>query len=240
MQQPQPAVCLQGEAAGTGFEIVHIGPREARTYFDVGTYIWTEKARTPYTIISRTDEAEEAVIAILNAKTDNQLGAFTSRYGSLWHVREQRGGDCVALDELRRVVGDLRRLSDTLLAGDFTEANPLPNGLIMSPHAVAFNLWLVPKEDLRGFSPMFMTYSLYTFLAHELITRALGNRPLLVCNACHDYQRSARKDCKFCSPKCRQANHRATRASQPGRSAAKVRGRPSVSAAMTSAASTAT
>lgn len=207
----QPAVCLQGKAARTGFEIIFIDQSEriaSRKYLEAGPHVWTEKAGTDYRLLSRTDEAEQATVSILNAKTDRELGAFTSRYGHLAHPRLHLGGECVSLEELRRVVGDLRRLYDLLLAGDFTEANPLPNGMVMSPFSVAFNLWLVPDESSPNFSVQFMTYSLYTFLVHELITRALGNRPLLVCAYCRDYQRAARRDRLFCSGRCRTAHSR--------------------------------
>jgi|GEM_PF-3960165 len=78
----------------------------------------------------------------------------------------------------------------------------------MSPFWVAFNFWLLPAETPFGFSPVLMTYSLYSFLAHEVITHALANRPLLLCTACGDFLRTVRRDSKFCSGRCRTSYFR--------------------------------
>jgi hypothetical protein len=210
------AVCLRGEASKKGWKIFHIPQAEASTSgLDPGGHVWTEHARTPYELLSRTDDADAAVISLLDAETDEHFGAFTSNYGPLWHTRNYKDGECTPLAELRRMAWDLRRLHGLLLAGDFTEANPLPNGLVMSPFSVAFNLWLLPEKNVRGCSPVFMTHSLYCFLAHELITRALENRPLLVCHACGGLHRPTRRDAKFCGPECRSANFREVHRPEP-------------------------
>lgn len=208
------AVCLLGTASRRGFEIIRGGRSSPSSYrsLEDGDHVWTEKADKTYTMYSRTDEADEATISILNARTDHQLGAFASEYGFPGLSHAHNGGECMPVATLRDSVEALRRLSTMLEAGDFSEANPLPNGLVMSPFAVAFNLWLVPAENTRGFSPVMMTCSLYCFLVHQIITRALANRPLFVCNACGDFQRSSRRDSKFCSGRCRTANFRAIRA----------------------------
>lgn len=209
---PMSAVCLFGEAARTGFEIIPIDQRDAvNSRLDVGDHIWTLNTMTPYRMLSRSDEADAATLAILNAETDADYGAFTSRYGPLRSARSYRRGLCSPLAELRQLVADLRRLHAMLLAGGFTEANPPPSGLVMSPFNVAFNLWLLPAENHRGFSPVFSTSSLYCFLCNEIITRSMENRPLLVCDCCGDFHRSARRDKRFCSGKCRTANSRGAR-----------------------------
>lgn len=202
------AVCLNGEAPQTGFEIFRIpqgSSASANSRLDPGTYIWTENVKNPYCLYSRSDEADLALNSLLNARTENQLGAFSSKYGFLTPTYQHRGGECAPVAGIRAVVDDLSMLDKTLKAGNFNPTNPLPNGLIVSPFAVSFNFWLLPTVNPPGFSPVLMTFSLYSFLAHEVITRALANRPLLVCHACGDFLRSARRDTKFCSGRCRTA-----------------------------------
>ena len=206
------AVCLNGEASRTGFDIIQITDgltRKSNKYFPPGAYIWTENARRPYTIYSGTDEADLALVSLLNARTENQLGAFASKYGFLTAPYPHHHGECASVTASRAVVEDLRKLSKNLKEGNFSSSKPLPNGLTVSPFSVSFNFWLLPAETPLGFSPVLMTFSLYSFLAHEVITRALGNRPLLVCTACGDFVRSARRDTKFCSGRCRTAFSRA-------------------------------
>lgn len=205
----QPAVCLLGEAAKTGFSIVDINQKQAiDNRLEMGSHIRTEAAMTRYRMTTGSDEADAATLAIMNAETDADYGAFTSNYGSLRSEHHYLGGLCSPLAELRRLASDLRLLHAALLAGNFSEANPPPTGIVTSPFYVAFNLWLFPEEERPGFSAMFATHSLYCFLGHEIIRRALESRLFLVCERCHAFHRASRPDKRFCSGRCRTANCR--------------------------------
>lgn len=205
----QPAVCLLGEAAKTGFSIVNVNQKQAiDNRLEMGSHIRTEAVMTQYRMTTGSDDADAATLAILNAETDADYGAFTSNYGSFGFDLPYLLGRVTPLAELRRLASDLRLLHATLLTGDFSEENPPPSGLVTSPFYVAFNLWLFPEEERPGFSAMFATHSLYCFLGHEIICRALESRLFLVCERCHAFHRASRPDKRFCSGRCRTADCR--------------------------------
>lgn len=212
------AIMLQGEASKLGFEVIDIELKDAgdpQGRVVKGQHIWTQKALTPYRLISGTPEAQEAVYSLLNAETNDQLGAFTSAYGQLGLPSSYCGGECVPVSGVRSRISDLQRLNSILQAGEFSEVNPLPNGLIWSPFAVGFGFWLIASENARGFEPVLLTHSLYCFIVHEIITLAMANRPLLVCEACGRFKRPAmRRDSKFCSTRCRVAHYRNSQKAQ--------------------------
>jgi|GEM_PF-4207661 hypothetical protein len=215
------AVVLMGEAPKSGFKIVRLDHGDAtvapRLPPCAGDYIWTLENRFPYTLHSASPEAREATQTLLNATTDEALGAFTSAYGSLSAIPLQhKGGECTSLSDLRGQVANLQRLNEVLQTGGFTEVTPIPNGLVWSPFAVGFGYWLLPAEGPRGYAPVLMTRSLYSFIVHEIITLALDDRPLLVCEQCGRFQRpDVRRDARFCSDRCRVASHRMKRKRRP-------------------------
>jgi|GEM_PF-6200070 len=115
------AVCLNGEASKTGFEIIHIQRREVIPLGDrlePGGYVWTENAKRTYLLYSRTNESDLVLNFLLNARTDNQVGAFTSEYGPLvGSTYRYRGGECSSVADLRAAASQLRELREILLEG---------------------------------------------------------------------------------------------------------------------------
>ena len=206
------AVVLHSRAAKTGFKIIKMGGLErksSRSFIEGSSYIWTEVARKDYALYSGTDEARDLTFSMLDSQTNEQLGALASAYGHLELANKCDGGEYSSLADYRDRINDLRRLHDHLRAGHFSEVNPPPSGLVFSPFAVGFSYWLVPSEGPRGFAPVLITHSLYCFICHEIISLALANKPLLVCEACGRFRRpTARRDSKFCSVRCRVAYHR--------------------------------
>ncbi|WP_422369850.1 hypothetical protein [Hoeflea sp.] len=206
------AVVLHGRAAKTGFEIRQMGPperRAPRNFAQGSDYIWTQEALFDFKLYSGTEEALWLTKSLLDAQTNEELGALASAYGHVVCGNRFDGGECSLISDYRDRVNDLRRLHDLLQDGHFSESDLPPSGLVYSPFSVGFSYWLVPSEGPRGFAPVLLTHSLYCFVCHEIISLALANRPLLVCKACGKFQRpTARRDSKFCSAKCRVAHHR--------------------------------
>lgn len=201
-------VCLFGERAKTGFEVVTISQKVAiKERMDVGKHISTSTAVKRYEMLSHSDEADAATLAILNADTDAHYGTFTSNYGTLHSARLYKGGLCTPLAELRRLAADLRHLHNVLASGKFTDATPLPSGLTRSLVMPAFDLWLFPADNRSGFSAAFGTRSLYAFLSNEVVALSM-ERVLLVCDRCGRFHRAVRKDKRFCGGSCRTAYFR--------------------------------
>jgi hypothetical protein len=175
-----------------------------------GDYVRTNVDPAPYWLYSGTAEAAELAMSVLDSRTNEQFGAFTSAYGHLaWPYRHD-GGDCSAIADIRARIDDLQRLARMLEAGDFSEVNPPPSGLVYSPFAIGFSYWLRPTEGRPGFSPTLFTDSLYVFVRHEIICLALANRPIFVCEFCRElYRPRKRRDSKFCTDPCRQDAFRA-------------------------------
>lgn len=214
------AIVLQGEASREGFQIIQIDSRTASEWsgrHEEGAHIWTRNTRAPYTLFAGTPEAREAVYSLLDARTDDQLGAFTSAYGFLHFCHRYRGGECAPVSGIRDKIDDLKKLNEHLQAGGFSEVNPLPNGLIFSPFELVFHYWLLPSEEtVRGYEPVLSTPSLFAFLVHEIITLSMNNRPLLYCRGCGGLMRpEVRRDSKFCLPNCRLRHHRERRKVRP-------------------------
>ncbi|MBB4344434.1 hypothetical protein [Rhizobium leguminosarum] len=210
------AIILHGEAPMSGSQIVTFGPEEMRASsgrLGEGEYIWTRNEGIYYMICSGTPEARAAAVSFLNAKTSEELGALTSRYGYLSRSENHsyKGGTCAPVAEIRRWVEELRRLNEALRQPNgFSEVNPPPNGLVWHPFAMQFGYWLLPdKDEPHGFRPVLEAPDLYTFLVHEIVTLAYNGYPLLFCAYCKKLrQEPARRDCRFCSDACRLMAHR--------------------------------
>lgn len=211
-------VVLHGRAAKTGFEIRRMGSPErklGRSFMEGSDYIWTQEARNRYALYSGTDEALELTKSLLDARTNEQLGALASAYGHVGCADEYDGGECSLIYDYRDRIDGLRRLHDQLKSGDFSKVTPPPSGLVFSPF-VGFTYWLDRAEGPRGFVPVLMTTSLYCFICHEIISLVLANKPLLVCKACGRFQRpTSRRDAKYCSDRCRVAHCRERQKAQP-------------------------
>ncbi|MES5100103.1 hypothetical protein ABUK73_17915 [Agrobacterium sp. BA1120] len=206
------ALHLFAQASKTGAKLITIRHDEAEASgLEAGIHIFTDHFNTPYEITSGSKEAVEVTTSLLNAETDNDFAVFTSRYGPLRFTRRFEAGMCTLVREQRFIAQELKNLNESLQTGGFTDTNPPPSGLVMSPFTVGFNLWLKPKECSRGFNPVFMTYSLYCFISSEIITRAMAGRPLLVCENCAGYYRPSRRDTRFCGGRCRTAHSRLPR-----------------------------
>lgn len=201
------AICFRGRAPLRGCDQITLTRDEAR-YIPPGDYLRTAKAMTAYELFSGTEAAEAALTSLLNARTVNHLRAFTSQYGPLDHVHHHDGGLCVSVTELRDLAAWLRRLNELLLDGKYIDANPVFTGPVQHPFAVALDLSLGYAETVRGFSSVLVTKSLYRFLVHEVVVRALAHRSPVACSGCGEVMLSARPDRKFCTAACKQKNHR--------------------------------
>ncbi len=201
------AICFHGRAPLRGCD--HVTLTRSKTVLVMsGDYLWTAKEATAYELYAGTEQAEAALTSFLNARTVNHLRAFVSQYGPLEEVHYHDHGICVSVAELRTLADALRRLNWMLRTGQFAGANRAFRGQIIHPFAVTLDLSLEAAETTRGFSSVLSTRSLYRFLVHEVIVRALAHRAPVQCAGCGAIMLSARSDRKFCTAACKQANHR--------------------------------
>jgi len=208
-----PAIMFQGFACKTGGKLIPPKPQPAESYkwALAAGYIETGLKRTEYWLSSGTPEAYELVMTIVNAETDTELCAVVSRYGHVGAFsRKRREAESSPVNEVRRLVGDLRRVARLAHEREFSKIG-VPDGFWPRGRhsSMDFRFFLVPPT----FRPVFYTDNLYLFAWHEIIVLALGGRPLTMCKLCSAFMPpTTRRNAKFCSGKCRTDYHRQMKA----------------------------
>ena len=207
------AIMFQGFACKTGGNLIPPKPQPNKTHtWELAAgYIETDLKRTEYWLESGSPEAYELVMTIVNAETDAELCAIVSRYGHVGAFsRKCRKTESSPVNEVCRLVGDLRRVARLALEREFSKIG-VPDGFWPQGKRTSmdFRFFLVPPT----FWPVFYTDNLYLFAWHEIIVLALGGRPLTMCKSCSNFvPPTTRRIAKFCSGKCRTGYHRKLKA----------------------------
>jgi hypothetical protein len=203
------AIVFRGFACKTGGKLIPPKPslNKPHKWELAAGYIETGLKRTEYWLESGSPEAYELLISIVNAETDDELCAIVSRYGHVGAFsRQRRETESSAVNEVRRLVQDLRKVAGLAVGREFSKIG-VPDGFWPKGRrsSMDFRFFLVPPN----YWSVFYTDNLYLFAWHEIIVLALGGRPLTMCKACSAFLDPVRRrDAMFCSGTCRTDHHR--------------------------------
>ncbi len=157
-----------------------------------------------------TPESREFIADVLNMNSAHEVGAVLSRYGELSFLAtytDEPGAEVYKVHEQLYLRGLLRSYLQACEQGNFITAREATIAMDME-HPMEFTLRLSPFGNTFG--PVLETSIPIIFAMMELSTQAWGGQHVTMCQHCHRFVFVKKmKGTRFCSARCRVANHRA-------------------------------